>query len=105
MKDYTETTSKSRQNLFAFVIFTLDTDEISHSKAIYNALDFLGDVGGLYDGIRIVAGTFVRIFTPLSLSNYLIPKLFFILKTDKQVDQINDRMKHLNNAVLISEKM
>ena len=33
----------------------LDEEEVSHSRAIYNCLDFLGDVGGLFDALRVIS--------------------------------------------------
>ena len=81
MKDYPGEAFSVRRDNIAFVVFSLDSNEIHHSRTIYNALDFVGDVGGLYDGLRIVAETFVRIFSPLSLSNFLISRLFFVLNT------------------------
>lgn len=36
-----------------------DNNKIVHSRAIYNILDFLGDVGGLLDALKLIAGTIV----------------------------------------------
>ena len=32
---------------------------IYHEKTVYNILDFLGDIGGLFDGLKYVAQIFL----------------------------------------------
>ena len=56
-----------------------DSTKLFHQRAIYNILDFLGDIGGLLDALKLIAATFVGLITNKSLSNYLISKLFYIL--------------------------
>ena len=33
-----------------------------YSREIYNVLDFLGDIGGLFDALKIIGATIVGIF-------------------------------------------
>ena len=49
----------------------------THSRAIYGILDFLGDVGGLFDALKLIAAGIISLFTSGSLPNYLVSKLFF----------------------------
>jgi len=37
---------------------------IKAERAVYSILDFIGDVGGLMDGLIIIAQTFIGIFVP-----------------------------------------
>ena len=55
----------------------LDEEEVSHSRAIYNCLDFLGDVGGLFDALRVISQSIIYLATPLSVTNYLASRLFY----------------------------
>ncbi len=37
------------------------TTSMSHSRSIYNFLDFLGDIGGLLDALKLIAGAFLSL--------------------------------------------
>ena len=50
---------------------------VIHSREIYNALDFLGDVGGLFDGLKLIGAGFVALFGPGGLQLSLIGKFFY----------------------------
>ena len=56
-----------------------DSTKLFHQRAIYNILDFLGDIGGLLDALKLIAATLVSLITNESLTNHLISKLFYIL--------------------------
>ena len=51
---------------------------VIHSREIYNALDLLGDVGGLFDGLRLIGANLVLLLTTGSLQLKLIGKIFFV---------------------------
>ena len=59
------------------VIFSSDTTVLNHSRAIYNILDFLGDIGGLRDALKLIASALATFFTKGRLTNLLISKIFF----------------------------
>ena len=44
----------SSAEILARVSFTPAEFRVNHSKTIYNILDFLGDVGGLFDGLKLI---------------------------------------------------
>ena len=48
-----------------------------HSRAIYNILDFLGDVGGLLDALKLIAGTLVGLIVRGNLTGKLVSLLFY----------------------------
>ena len=46
-------------------------------RRIYNTLDFLGDVGGLFDGLKTIAYALIGLLTNTSLPLFLTGKLFY----------------------------
>ena len=49
-----------------------------HSRSIYNGLDLLGDVGGLFDGLKLIATPLISLLTQGGLYKRLISLLFFL---------------------------
>ena len=49
-----------------------------HSRTIYNGLDLLGDVGGLYDGLKLIAAPLISLLTQGGLYQRLVSLLFFL---------------------------
>ena len=41
-------------------------------------LDFLGDVGGLFDAFKLIAATLISVLGPNGLTAWLVQKLFYI---------------------------
>ena len=61
------------------------TTKINNTRSIYNFLDFLGDVGGLFDMLCIVATVLLLVSTFIfgsGLSQYLLSNIF---KVDNSV--------------------
>ena len=77
VKPSDETLVPGIPNTIAIIGFSLDKNVVNHSRAIYNALDFLGDVGGLSDGLKLIAWTLVTLLSPNGLTVNLISKLFY----------------------------
>lgn len=50
---------------------------IVHARSIYNALDFLGDVGGLFDALKLIGAAIVSVFGTSGLHLSLVGSLFF----------------------------
>ena len=67
----------SEPNLVKKIQIRFDTVQVNYQRAIYNSLDLLGDVGGLFDGLKLIAWLIVNIFTSENLENLLEAKLFF----------------------------
>ena len=63
--------------VFAFVSFSLDSSVLNHSRAIYNLLDFLGDIGGLYDCLKLIAWPLISVFGSGAMTNRLNSKVFY----------------------------
>ena len=51
--------------------------KVKKSRSIYNFLDFLGDVGGLFEGLKLIAAALLGVFNAGSLVRFLISQLFF----------------------------
>lgn len=58
---------------------------IVHSRAIYNALDFLGDVGGLQEALNKLGIIFMTLFSSRGLQGYLVSSLFKIEGENERV--------------------
>ena len=47
---------------FGGLTFALTSEKVVHEREVYNFLDFLGDVGGLFDGLYYFGAFFVWLF-------------------------------------------
>ena len=52
------------------------------SRAIYNALDLLGDVGGLFNALKLIAQALMYLIGQGGLSAFLVGKLFYYPLSD-----------------------
>lgn len=57
-------------------MFGLNNFSTHYSRTIYNSLDFLGDVGGLLDALKLIAAALVALLNPSSLFSELTARLF-----------------------------
>ena len=64
-------------NVIGVVTFSASRKVLNHSRAIYNTLDFLGDIGGLSDALKLIASFLVSVFPRVNLTNKLISKIFY----------------------------
>ena len=88
----------------------------AYSRQIYNTLDFLGDVGGLKDGLYLCGYIIMQAYTLIignPLNNYLLEALFKVEKSkkmsshDKQskLQQIENRRKFkVQNCLCLRKK-
>ena len=56
--------------------YMMSLDELTHSRVVYNLLDYLGDVGGCLDALKYLGTFLVWVLTGDSLSNFIVSKLF-----------------------------
>ena len=49
---------------------------IKIERATYSALDWLGDVGGLFDGLKIIASLLVAPISALAANDILLTQVF-----------------------------
>lgn len=64
------------KSLYA-VSFYASNEKMSHSRQIYNSLDFLGDVGGLLDGLKLIFSSLLGLAYHGQHMSELSSKLFF----------------------------
>ena len=67
--------------------FEINPDHVCYTRAIYGFWDFLGDVGGLFDMLKIIVYPVTVLFTTLfrtGLNQYLLSALFQIEKKRKK---------------------
>ena len=87
-------------NVALSFILVLSPDRMVHKRAIYSFLDWLGDVGGLLEGLRLVGQigiAFVTLFISNPLSAFLVNALFksgsVVDETESAFDGIKKRQK------------
>ena len=51
------------------VSFTTHFEAINYKRSIYNLLDFVGDIGGLFDGLKFIGFFFLTIIGNYNLSS------------------------------------
>ena len=66
----------------AKTVITLSKEKVEHSRAVYNFLDLLGDLGGLTEVFMLIVGFFVA---PISEHNFIMKaaRRLFIAKTKR----------------------
>ena len=60
--DVTNHPSVTDPNIIGYVIIGADKEVLNHSITVYNILDFLGDIGGLSDALKMIASFLVSVF-------------------------------------------
>ena len=64
---------------YAAIKIELDNSIQIHSRQTYSLLDFLGDLGGLFDALRLIAAALVSPFSALALKVSILSSLFIRL--------------------------
>ena len=75
---------------YASYEFELNLDVMQWSRQTYSVLDFLGDIGGLYDALRIIAAAFVAPLSQFALRVDLMASLFNYSDVHKHTSQIGN---------------
>ena len=61
------------------IIIGLEDEATQHSRSIYSALDMLGDVGGLLDGLKLIGSLVMFLFHLMRgdpLNDFLLKAIF-----------------------------
>ena len=66
--------------------FFIDIDPtfVSHQRSIYNFLDFMGDIGGLYEALNPVGAAFMYFFGTRGLQGLIVSSIFFVETADEK---------------------
>ncbi len=73
----------------------------NYKRSIYTCLDFLGDLGGLYDALLFVGQLAVTLYTIVvgnEMENYIL-KTLFTRKSQLNQDPKNDFKKSVKNSI------
>lgn len=68
------------------IIYERDLDFHRVDREVYSILDWLGDVGGLYEAVQIICGTLLYLLNFMSFENYMVSELF-----KKENDDYDDK--------------
>ena len=60
------------------MVFAPHKEEIRFNRDIYDGLDLIGDLGGLYDGLNIICYALIFAWNNFSFMTVLISKIFSI---------------------------
>ena len=63
-------------SLFGYLVYA-PKETVQHGREIYNFLDLLGDVGGLFDGLKLIGAGIVSVLSAGGLQLKLVGNLFF----------------------------
>ena len=70
----------------------MNLDVTMHNRKTYSLLDYLGDVGGLLDGLYLLVEFFIASYQTLTLNKYLMTALIWIKPSlDSKPDVKNSR--------------
>ena len=67
------------ENIFFSLELDLDSDIMQHNRSVYTFLDYLGDVGGLFDALKGIFSLVVTFYFSLfgsPLKEFLLKSLF-----------------------------
>ena len=70
------------ENKSAIIFFQNHPKVKSFKRSAYNALDLLGDIGGLYDGLKLLLTAFLTALSSTDYTTLLISKLFLVARRD-----------------------
>ena len=82
------------------ISYEMNLDKVVTERTVYSYLDWVGDIGGLNDGLRIFFYLIASILNYNFYQSYLISHLFRIDENDPL-----NLSKKLNRRMTVSEKM
>ena len=95
IRDYQSRSYGSDDDIQVSIIYERDLDFHRVDREVYSILDWLGDVGGLYEALKIICGIFLSVVNFLQFENFLVSQLFKKESDDKDED---DDKKTLSRA-------
>ena len=79
----------------------MDFNEVLNQRTVYTALDFIGDIGGLSDGLRYIGALLIWLAHGDNLIQFLAQGLF---KADKNKMTIENEESQIDNDFLRKTK-
>ena len=74
--DYPTPEDPGRKYKFIGLDFTFSKDLIEINRQTYSLLDWMGDIGGLIDGLFLLADLFMAPLSKLALQGFIMTSLF-----------------------------
>ena len=66
---------------FQSLLFETGSSTHDFQRSVYNVLDYVGDVGGLLDGLKLIASTLIAPFSSYNFVTLLLTKLFRVQRS------------------------
>ena len=66
------------------IMFGTKSSEVLYSRAVYNVLDLVGDIGGLFDGLKAIGSVLMAPIASHNMRSFLINKLYFTQKIKRK---------------------
>jgi len=80
----------------------ISPDIVNHTRSVYSVLDWLGDVGGLFDALNLIARALLSTLTTLIFKLGLFNRLFEVaVKPQTSTQQVRDT--DVNQAPTVTE--
>lgn len=96
-------TEDAAEAISASVVFRLDRDRVLVQRIVYNMLDFLGDIGGLYGAFNGVA-TVLCLVLNFNGEYHLLTSSLFSVQTkvakDVPIEAPNDHMSQIAQSII-----
>ena len=63
-------------DIWTSILYERDLDYHRVDREVYSILDWLGDIGGLYEAMSLICAGILYLFNFMSYDNYLVSELF-----------------------------
>ena len=77
------------------MVFQNHPQDKSFKRSAYNSLDLLGDIGGLYDGLKLLLTSFMTALSSIDYTSLLISKIFLV---GKGMNNLNHNSSHAESS-------
>ena len=77
-------------------MYSLDSIQIAHEREIYSSLDFISDIGGVFDLFLLILNAFFLRVSDFSYRLDVISKLYKISKQDSHTNKMGLCMERMD---------
>jgi len=81
---------KAEGTLFT-MYFEISSDILKHHRSVYSVLDWLGDIGGLFDALSLICRVLLSSLTTLMFKIGLFNRLFEVNEKPKSQSKLKPR--------------
>ena len=97
-------TEEGYKDVLFSVWIEISPDIVHHSRSVYSVLDWLGDVGGLFDALTLIARVLLSSLTTLIFKLGLFNRLFEVdVKPQTSTQQVRDTDLNPAPTVTVTE--